>query len=281
MSDRASKDNPTGLGAYFQAINDIFALQTKVLTGALPHYGERGRNDEQRVTKLLEQVLPRRYSLGTGFIISSHGDLPASPQMDIVIHDQIYNSPLFRELAANVFPIESVYATIEVKADLSLDKLREAAAALALIRQMAKRGKYYAYHALADNAVRSSDAQPQAIEIQITSHLGPRAYVIGYDADAATPESFIERLTTLLNEQPSIFLHGIYAIKQNWFVAQEYGRNTFKQFPTNGLLALVSKLISDLQSFSMKPMAFSRYVENELLKEATKVQEIDNEVANK
>lgn len=203
MSDRSNKDNPTGLTAYFQAINDIFALQTKVLTGALPHYGERGRNDEQRVAKLLEQVLPRRYSLGTGFIISSHSDLPASPQMDIVIHDQIYNSPLFRELAANVFPIESIYATVEVKADLSLDKLREAAAALALIRQMAKRGKYYAHHALAEDAVRSSNAQPQGIEIQMRSHLAPRAYIVGYDADAATPESFFERLKILLGELSS------------------------------------------------------------------------------
>lgn len=281
MSDRANKDNPTGIGAYFKAINEIFALQTRVLTGALLHYEERGRNDEQRVTKLLEQVLPRRYSLGTGFIICSHGDLPASRQMDIVIHDEIHNSPLFRELAANVFPIESVYATVEVKANLSIDKLREAATALALIRQMAKRGKYYASYALVNDAVRSNDAQPQAIEIPIPSQLAPRGFVVGFDADAATPESFIERLTTLVNEQPSIFLHGVYAIKQNWFFAQEYNRKSFKQFLTNGLLAMISKLISDLQSFSMKPLAFSRYVENELLKEATKSQEIDDGLANK
>jgi hypothetical protein len=142
MTDRAHKDNSTGLTAYLKAIKDIFELQTKVLTGALPHYGERGRNDEQRVSRLLEQVLPRCYSLGTGFIVSSDPDLPASPQIDIVIHDELFNSPLFRELSANVFPIESVYATVEVKANLTLGKLREAAAAISAIRQMAKRGKY-------------------------------------------------------------------------------------------------------------------------------------------
>ncbi len=281
MSDRANKGNPTGLSAYFEAINEIFALQTKVLTGALPHYGERGRNDEQRVTKLLEQVLPRRFSLGTGFVLSSHSDLAASPQMDIIIHDEIYNSPLFRELAANIFPIEAVYGTVEVKADLSLVKLREAAAALALIRQMAKRGKFYALHGIAEDAVRSDSHQPQGFEIQIPSKLAPRAFIVGYDADAATPEGFGERLTVLLSEQPGIFLHGVYAIKQNWFFFQEYGRNTFKQAPTNGLLAMTSKLISDLQSFPMKPMAFSRYVQNEVLREATQVQETGNETANK
>ncbi len=281
MSDRANKDNPTGLSAYFEAINEIFALQTKVLTGALPHYGERGRNDEQRVTKLLEQVLPRRFSLGTGFVLSSHIDLPASPQMDIVIHDEMHNSPLFRELAANIFPIEAVYATVEVKADLSLDKLREAAAALALIRQMAKRGKFYALHGLSEDAVRSDQHQPQAFELQIPSTLAPRAFIVGYDADAATSEGFSERLTVLLSEQPSIFLHGVYAIRQNWFFFQEFGRHTVKRAPSNGLLAMTSKLISDLQSFPMKPMAFSRYVQNEVLRQATQMQDNGNDVANK
>lgn len=281
MSDRANKDNPTGLSAYFDAINEIFALQTKVLTGALPHYGERGRNDEQRMTKLLKQVLPRRFSLGTGFVLSSHIDLPASPQIDIVIHDEMYNSPLFRELAANIFPIEAVYGTVEVKADLSLDRLREAATALALISQMAKRGKFYALYGLAEKAVRSGSDQPEGVEIQVPSTLAPCAFIVGYDANASAPEGFIERLRDLLNEQPSIFLHGVYAIRQNWFFFQEYGRNTFKQAPMNGLLAMTSKLISDLQSFPMKPMAFSCYVQNEVLREATRVQDTGNEAANK
>lgn len=273
MTDRADKDNPTGLAAYFKAIKDIFELQTKVLTGALPHYGERGRNDEQRVSKLLEQVLPRRYSLGTGFIISSHPDLPASSQIDIVIHDELYNSPLFRELAANVFPIEAVYATIEVKAALALEKLREAAEAIAAIRQMAKRGKYYARYTTANVPAGAQTRQPQGVEVHAPSYLSPRGYVVGYDADAATPESFLARLATLSGEQPNAFLHGVYAIRQDWFFCQQYGLTTFQPFVENGLLAFVSKLISDLQSFSMKPMAFARYVENDRLKEVTKEQQ--------
>lgn len=211
MTDRPNKDRPTGLAAYFNTIKDIFELQTKVLIGALPHYGERGRNDEQRVSRLLEQVLPRRYSMGTGFIISSHPDLPASPQIDIVIHDELDNSPLFRELAANVYPIESIYATVEVKADLAPSELRRATTANATIRQMAKRGKYYARH-VAAHAPSSTQAElPQGVELQTRSRLAPRGYVVGYDADAATPESFLQRLETLSLEEPFAFLHGIYA----------------------------------------------------------------------
>ncbi len=268
MTDRATKDSPTGLTAYLKAIKDIFELQTKVLTGVLPHYGERGRNDEQRLSRLLEQVLPRCYSLGTGFIVSSHPDLPASPQIDIVIHDELFNSPLFRELSANVFPIESVYATVEVKADLTLDKLREAAEAISAIRKMAKRGKYYARYTSVDAfAGAQATNQPRGVEVHTPSYLAPRSYVVGYSADAATPDSFLERLATLSTEYPGVFLHGIYAIRQNWFFCQEYGQATFQSFADDGLLALVSKLIPDLQSFTMKPMAFGRYVENDRLKQ--------------
>jgi hypothetical protein len=273
MTDRTNKDNPTGLAAYFKAIKDIFALQTKVLTGALPHYGERGRNDEERIGKLLEQVLPRRYSLGTGFIISSHPDLPASSQIDIVIHDEFYNPPLFRELAANVFPIEAVYATVEAKADLALEKLREAATAIAAIRQMAKRGKYYASYTTRDAPADAKATLPQGVEVHTPSYLAPRGYVVGYDADATTPDSFLTRLGTVSAEHPTAFLHGVYAIRQDWFFCQEYGRSTFQPFIDNGLLAFVSKLISDLQSFPMKPAAFGRYVESDRLKEVTKLQE--------
>lgn len=273
MTDRAGRDNPTGIVAYFKAIREIFELQTKVLTGALPHYGERGRNDEQRLSKLLEQVLPRRYSLGTGFIISSHPDLASSSQVDIIIHDEVHNSPLFRELAANVFPIEAVYATVEVKADLSLEKLREAAEAVVIIRKMAKRDKYYAHYVSVDHPDRRADILPQVVEVQLRSNLSPRAYIVGYDADAETPDSFAGRLTKLSSEFPEMFLHGIYAVRQNWFFCQDYGQRTFTTFKENGLLAFISKLIPDLQSFDMKPMAISRYIENDSLRAAATVQE--------
>jgi hypothetical protein len=176
---------------------------------------------------------------------------------------------------ANVFPIESVYATVEAKADLKLEKLRKAAAAIAAIRQMAKRGKYYASYTSVDAPTDAKATLPQGVEVRTPSYLAPRGYVVGYDADATTPDSFLSRLATVSAEQPTAFLHGVYAIRQNWFFCQEYGRSTFQPFIDNGLLVFVSKLISDLQSFPMKPMAFGRYVESDRLKEVTKVQEAE------
>lgn len=63
----------------------------------------------------LARILPRRFSVGTGFLVCSNPAVPASHQIDTVVFDEIYNSPLHRELAAYVFPIEMVYGTVEVK----------------------------------------------------------------------------------------------------------------------------------------------------------------------
>lgn len=103
------------VGDYYQAIQEIFAKQAEILTAVLPHFGERGRNDEERIRDLLGRVLPRSLSLGTGFVVSSSPSVPPSAQTDIVIYDELWNSPLHRELSAYVYPIETVYAAIEVK----------------------------------------------------------------------------------------------------------------------------------------------------------------------
>lgn len=274
MSDRSNKDSPTGLAAYFQTINDIFALQTKFLTGALPHYGERGRNDEQRLVKLLRQVLPHKYSLGTGFVICSHHDVPPSRQTDIVIHDEVQNSPLFRELAADVYPIECVYGTVSVKATLSIDELRDCFGASSELRKMASRGKFYAHYAVDDDAVNSETGVGKGVEVQFKTALSPRGYIVGYDADAATPESFLSRVATVIGEIPT-FVHGIYAIKQQWFFNQKHSSTEFMTFTDHALLSFVSKLLGDMQSYDMYPMAFSRYVQNERLRQVTQESETD------
>src|SRR5947209_13512891 len=105
----------TGVQAYYDALQNIFSLQSQVLTGAIPHRGERGKNDEERLRAFLRRVLPRRFSVGSGFLVCSNPDSLPSHETDVVIYDEVHNSPLHRELSAFVYPIEMVHATVEVK----------------------------------------------------------------------------------------------------------------------------------------------------------------------
>src|SRR5437762_2925972 len=108
----------TGSAAYYQALQKVFKLQSKFLTGVLPHAGKRGSNDEERCRAFLNNVLPRRYGISSGFIVSSMPGSKPSREQDVIIFDDFLNSPLYREPAAGVFPSEMVYATVEVKGKL-------------------------------------------------------------------------------------------------------------------------------------------------------------------
>ena len=77
-----------GVKAYYEALQRVFELQSEVLTAALPHMGERGRNDEERFRDFLSKTLPRKFSIGTGFVVCSDPSVPQSNQNDIVVFDE-------------------------------------------------------------------------------------------------------------------------------------------------------------------------------------------------
>src|SRR5205814_8161345 len=103
----------------------------------LHHSGERGSNDEERCREFLNKVLPRRYSIGSGFVVSSARDSKVSRQQDVVIFDDFLNSPLYREQAAGVFPAEMVYATVEVKGKLQPSDIGPTLESIGGVRRLA------------------------------------------------------------------------------------------------------------------------------------------------
>ena len=63
----------------------------------MPHFGERGRIAEE-IRNVLFRILPKRFSIGTGVVISSSGDV--SSHADVVLFDNLNNSPLLSEFGA-------------------------------------------------------------------------------------------------------------------------------------------------------------------------------------
>ena len=146
-----------GVEAYYATLQKLFQLQAEVLSGVLPHYGERGENDEERVRDFLSKVLPKKFSVGTGFIVCSDPTLPPSSQTDVVIYDDIHNSPLHRELAAYVYPAEMVYGTVEVKATLRASDLTKIFEDIQKVRAMAKHRWYVQYPSTPKDPARPTE----------------------------------------------------------------------------------------------------------------------------
>lgn len=82
----------------------------------VPHDGEKGGIRERRVQGFLEKHLPNKYGVASGHIVDKQGTV--SLQEDIVIFDQL-NCPVLKvDPYYQVFPCETVYATVEVKSIL-------------------------------------------------------------------------------------------------------------------------------------------------------------------
>src|SRR5438132_165434 len=96
-----------GVVARLQAEVDVFARLVN-------HSGEMGREHEVALQRLLEGFLPTQYGLGTGQLIDAQDGY--SQQTDIVIFDQHTHPRVLSQTTPLLFPVETVYACIEVKA---------------------------------------------------------------------------------------------------------------------------------------------------------------------
>lgn len=90
------------------------------------HWLSVGAYKENLVKGVLRNRLPRKYEVGTGFVLTCRGkNRVISRQIDILIWDSEDHSPLFRDGEFVVVPPEACLAAIEVKSTLSAKDLRE------------------------------------------------------------------------------------------------------------------------------------------------------------
>ena len=257
-----------GVPSYFRAIQKILKLQRGILTGVLPHYGERGRNDEQRLINFLKQILPQRFGIGTGFIVSSDLQAESSNQTDIIISDELYNSTLHRELAAQVFPIETIYATIEVKGTLSKHKrsrgktdFDQVLENISKIRHVAKEKHYVEYASEPKNEQKPDELV--ARKYSFSNTLPPRGYLFAYHTDDWSEiDDFVASLQAALLKHKEAHIHGAIVLDKNWFAKQEPytdERRELIAYDDDCLLRFTNSLLHGIQSMPMGMIDLDRY----------------------
>lgn len=100
-------------------------LQAKFrLSAQVNHNGGKGAVREDAFAGFLREYLPKRYSVGSGEVVSSENRV--SRQCDIVIYDAEQCPRLLASDSHSIFPIESVYGVVEVKSTLTSEELRKA-----------------------------------------------------------------------------------------------------------------------------------------------------------
>ncbi len=241
--------------AYVKAASEIAKTSKNHVADLIGHGGEKGRVVEGLVVELLESFLPKRFSIGSGIIVTSSGQV--SSQTDIVIYDNFHNAPIKMHHGFSVFPIESVYATIEVKSTLDDDKFKKTLEDNAKLRSF-KTEKYYVKYDPEEVQGKPGKYTVRATTFPIV--LAPRTYIVAFASDWNTYDGLKERFRCLAEKQGT-HLHGMLILDRDWFCWQRAHTTTeIRGEEPNGTRAFLLSLIRNIDSFPMMPAQLHKYL---------------------
>ena len=122
------------LGKYYRGITQQLRSEVDFINSLFQHQGVKGEANEALLRELLTKFIPKRYGVGTGIVIDRHGN--PSRQCDIVVYDNFLYPSLLSLATAHLFPVDIVYAVIEVKTTLSATEAERALENIASVRQL-------------------------------------------------------------------------------------------------------------------------------------------------
>lgn len=121
---KSGKDGKTNMILYnLRLMAKNLMAEFQEVTEPLEHNGVKGSLREEILINCLKELLPQKYSVGSGIIVDA--DQTQSRQQDFFIYDA-FDSPVFLKRSSyQVVPIESVYATVEIKSSLNKNELEK------------------------------------------------------------------------------------------------------------------------------------------------------------
>lgn len=193
---QASGNPPTdGIGAVEFTSRVVHGMAEEVhsrlrAASIIGHPGEAGRARENIVRDFLRNLVPRGFSIDTGFVIDTQGGM--SLQQDVVIYRDAYH-PLFTVGGVKHFTIESASAVVEVKSRItSAAALRSALDNGASVKRLDRTGRGNNYTVV--GSVRGEDVNPD--------HHIHQVYSAVLTVDCLSIESTRSELGTWLARHP-------------------------------------------------------------------------------
>ncbi|HYT42334.1 MAG TPA: DUF6602 domain-containing protein, partial [Methylomirabilota bacterium] len=113
---REKMDEDNIIEQYYRGISQQLHAEVNFINTLFRHQGLKGEGNEQVLRELLMKFIPKKYGVGTGVVIDRLGQ--QSKQCDIVIYDAFQYPSLLSLTSVHLFPVDIVYATIEVKTTL-------------------------------------------------------------------------------------------------------------------------------------------------------------------
>lgn len=199
MSNTLTKEILTALNK--EVINQLD------LVNSITHPAENGKARERIIANFFSKLLPRSYSISSGFVIDAVGGI--SKQIDLVIYRNDYH-PIFQVGEVNYFPAECVALVIEVKSTIKDKKtLQVALENIKSVKTLDRtnRGKNY----LVAGQSRGSTVDPTDFKHQIFGAI--------LTEKTMKRETLIQALRVFLKDNPRSIWPNFYADVRNLSVA--------------------------------------------------------------
>ena len=189
---------------YFtERMNELKASFGKA-KASIMHYGELGRDLEVAVRKLLEEYLPNKYRVDTGFVRSLEKPGWRSNQIDILLSRNDICYPLAIHHEYKVYPLESIISFMEVTSNLTSAKMREDYEKVTELQRLNKQLYFVPKVPAGVNQWLAYNA-PR-----------PRFYYFAYSTEWSEKETVKRNLLKLSNDY-RIQLHATFVLDHGWW----------------------------------------------------------------
>ena len=114
------------VGPYWRGVTQRLQAEVEQMNQLIDHQGAKGTENELSLARLVENLIPTRFGVGSGLLVDANGR--SSKQMDLVVYERGTQPGIFAQTNEVLFPVENVRLCIEVKT-----RLTQAALELSLI----------------------------------------------------------------------------------------------------------------------------------------------------
>lgn len=119
---------------YWQLRVAAAAAQLEAARKIISHGTTRGTIAENTVRGIVAPLLPTRYGIASGFLLSK--EAAASRQVDVLVFDRSESSPIYEDPACAVVSPDMAVLAVEVKSTLNRKDLRDAVENVASVKRL-------------------------------------------------------------------------------------------------------------------------------------------------
>lgn len=178
---------------YYRGIVQQLQAEVSSINNLFGHQGVKGEGNESVLRDLLTRFIPKKYSVGTGIVIDRTGK--QSRQCDIVIYDTHQYPSLLSLSSTHLFPVDIVYATIEVKTTLDTDESQKALTNVASVKALSMVNEQFQELVLTNGVVQATTYTPQP----------PLGFVFAYNSNTRNFATFKKWFTPKEDDQASSY----------------------------------------------------------------------------